>query len=526
MAITVNAVLDRAIDYAYATYPTVFAGFERSFMQEAFSAALTQVFPNEVALSTTSPDFESIILQLTTELSKNPVWYDSSTADTGRTLIRMVAAGIAYSQFSIERALQESFGHLASSPSSIYASAELLGVRVTRVVPAVVQVRLTRLDRATLFELPRFTVFSIGQQQFFNRDKITFPVDFYTVDVQLTQGTLYYNTFKGTGQPYQELEIGDGTKDLSDTDVYINVGGRDWERSNKNPWLFTEQEEKFGDNTTPNGDIQILFGNDIFGKAPPIASTIIVTWVRTLGEKAHFAQSGLPVTYNGPSINDQISGETLSNISLARDMIGPDFYARTASYARAAGENAVRRQDYRRWAIEYPGVKDALFRGQAELGPHKRSMMNVIGATVMSTTPLSNDDWIRFVTFMQEKGIFQCHFVRMDPAVVQADVEADIYCSPKASLAVIKDKLENNIRELFALRLGWLGFEIWKSDITDILEGVGELGGLVEYVDLLKPTTNLKLANKASYINLRSVKLNMFYSTRENASGRIDINQA
>lgn len=525
MAETVNAILDRTIDYAFATHPEMFGGFDRTAVQQSFATALAAVFPEEVSLSTTSPDFESVIFQLTTELSKDPVWYDNITAATGQTLIRWISAGIAYSQFSIERALQEAFGHLASSDSSIYAAAEWVGVRVQRVIPATVTVRLTRIDRPTLVELPEFTAFNIGTVPFFNRNKIIFQVDQMTVDVQLTQGEVLYSKFTATGQPYQELEIGDSTHDLSDTDVFVWVGGERWERSDQNPWLFNQNELKFLDATTPTGNLNIVFGNNIFGKSPDIGQTIDVIWVRSRGEIAHNAQSGLDVTYNGPSIDDDITGITLSNVGSARDMIGSAYYARMAPHMRAAGQNAVRRQDYRRWATDYPGIKDAMFRGQAELGPHKRSLMNVIGATVLTDNPMNSGEWDAFISYIQERGIFQCEYVRMDPAIIYTDVVADVWCSPKSSLTNIKAELEAKVRDLFKLRLGWLGWEVYKSDIIDILEGTGELGSRVEYVNLITPVNNVLLPNKAAYIKLNTVTLNMKYSTRDNFAGRLDINQ-
>lgn len=523
---TRNALLDKTIDVAYADNPTLFGGFDRAVIQQAFAAALDSLFPAEIALSTTSPDFESVMLQLLTELSNDPVWYDFSTSKTGQTLIRAVAAGIAYDQFSIERALQEAFGHLASSPNAIYATTELLGVRVSRVIPATVTVRFVRSDMATLFELPAFTTFTIDSVQFFNRDRIIFPIDSAQVDAQLAQGTLLSNDFLATGQPYFELEIGDGTADFSDTDVYVSVAGKAWQRSVEAPWTFTEQDEKFYDTTAPNGNIRISFGNNVFGKAPAINTTLGVTWVRTLGEAGHNFASGLDVTYNGPSIDTQLVGTTLSNITNARDMQEPDFYAKMAPHMRASPQNAVRRPDYRRWATEYPGVRDALFRGQAELGPQKRSMMNVIGVTLLTDTTFDDVQWYEFSSYMQEKGIFQCQFLRIDPQVIPVFVEADVYCSTKSSLPTIQTTLEQNVRSLFQYRLGWIGYEIWKSDITDILEGVGELGGIVEYVDLKSPTSNLVMTDKASYIQLTGVKLNMFYSKRDNFAGRLDINLA
>lgn len=521
---TINALVDRAVAKAYADHPELFGGYDPAVMSQVFNTAMAELFPSQVALSTVSPDFESVMLQLATELSKDPVWYDFIQAGTGQTLLRFIAAGIAYDQFSIERALQEGFGHLASSDQSIYASAEQLGVRVTRVVPPRVTVRLTRTDVATILELSKFTLFAINDIPFFNRKRIVFPLDVAVLDVELIQGTLYTAELTASGQPYFEIELGDGTKDISDVDVYVTVGGEEWQRSVDNPWNFLEDEKVFWDSTSPNGNLVIKFGNNIFGAAPTINAPILVRWVRTIGEKAHSAISNLEVTYQGPSINTQLSGITISGVEKGRDMQDASFYALMAPHMRAAGKNAVRRSDYRRWAVEYPGVKDALFRGQAELGPNKRSMMNVIGVTLLTEIPLTDFAYDRFVEYIQSRGIYQCEFLRMDPVAHDMQIIADVYCNQRASLSSVQAKLTQQIQDLFSYRLGWLGYEIQLSDITDALEGVGEMGGLIEYVLIQSPSKEQipVLANKASYVRLTNLQLNMHYSTRGNFAGRID----
>lgn len=523
MADTVNSLVNSAISKAYAENPSMFGGFPEIVIRDAFASAMNELFPAKVELSTTVPDYESIVIQLTTELSKDAIWYDFNTAATGQALIRYIAAGIAYGQFSIERALHEAFPSTASSDNSIFAIADLLGVRVQRVIPAHVTVRLTRTDTATLFELPRFTTFTINDIPFFSRERIIFPVDIQTIDIELHQGTLLQLEVGSNGQPFMDIELGDGNKDLSDVDTYVWVNGREWKRSVDNVWNFKELDEFFWDHTTPSGNLMVSFGSGIFGKVPPVNALIKIIWARCLGEVSNYSATDLTVTYKGPSLNTQLTGVTVSNITGAKDMLNADFYSLMAPNARASGKNAVRCSDYRRHAVEYPLVRDALFRGQAELGPRKRSMMNVIGVTLLSDVQLNDLEWARFVDYMTSKGIYQCEFRRMDPTPVNITIVADIFCSQKASLETVRQILLSEISKMFELRLGGLGYSIARSDITDVLEGIGETGGLVDYVVLKQPTTDSFLTNKAQYIRLQSVTLNMFYSTRANFSGRLDL---
>lgn len=523
MAETINRLVDNAIARAYASRPDLFAGYPEVVVRDAFSAAMTEIFPKYVELSTVRPDYESVILQLVNELSKDATWYDFITAGTGQALIRYIAAGITYGQFSIERALQEAFPHTASSESAVYAVTDLLGVRIQRVIPATVTVRFTRTDKATLLEVPRFTPFSIRDVAFFNRERIIFPVDTETLDIVLTQGQVQITEVPATGQPFLDIELGDGTKDISDIDVWTFVDGTEWIRSVENIWNFKELDENFWDHTTPSGNLMVSFGSGIFGKVPSVNKLVRIVWVRCLGEKGNYYASDLDVAYKGPSINTQLDGVTISNISGARDMLDANFYSIMAPHMRAAGQTAVRRSDYRRFAVEFPSIKDALVRGQAELGPHKRSMMNVLGITLLSDAPINPVNWNKFIEHMTDKGIYQCEFIRMDPKEYKVSIEADIFCTQKASLPLVQQTLTSAIQKMFRYRLGWLGYSIMRSDITDTLEGIGETGGLVDYVILKTPNVDLVLQDKSYYLKLDTLKLNMFYSTRANFVGNLDL---
>lgn len=70
MADTINSLVNIAISKAYADNPTLFGGFPEIVIRDAFANAIDALFPAKVELSTTAPDYESVVIQLTTELSK------------------------------------------------------------------------------------------------------------------------------------------------------------------------------------------------------------------------------------------------------------------------------------------------------------------------------------------------------------------------------------------------------------------------------------------------------------------------
>lgn len=85
-------------------------------------------------LSDTSPDFESLVLQLQLFLDSKGTWSDVLPSSLGQTLIEMMAAVGAFNQFAIESALREAFLTTAKRQSSVYAVARMLGVRLVRKV--------------------------------------------------------------------------------------------------------------------------------------------------------------------------------------------------------------------------------------------------------------------------------------------------------------------------------------------------------------------------------------------------------
>lgn len=528
---TISKLSTKVVDDLFNTYPNMFTGVNRSIYVNAFQVALTDVIQSEIQLSRTEPDYERIMLTLTQALSEDALWYDLLTSGTGKAILRMIASGIAYDQFAIMRAFQEAFPETASADSSIMAATRMLGVRPRRRLPARVSVTLTRPDTGTYLEVPRYSVFTVNGVKFFNREKIVFKASSLSVNAYLFQGLVRTETLESTGEPFQRFVLGDGTKTPADADVRVTVNGVEWSLIQEGPWTLERGSYQVYESTTASGDIELSFGNGDYGAVPDMSAIISVTWVETLGPLGNIDASGLPVEWEDMPSGVTVSGITTSNAEGGDYEIKSAVYRKIAPSLRASNNRAVRRSDYKAEALKFAGVKDALFRGQAELAPNRRSMMNVIGVTLLTDAPWTSTQKENFEREFQEKiGIYQLEFLWIDPTYQVQNIVADVYCKPDAPLEDVRTELIAALKELYEFRVNYLGFSIYQTDITDILNGrrasspSEQLERAIEYVVLdTSVTKDIILTKKTEYVKLGDITLNLHYTTRNGYSGRLDL---
>lgn len=525
MSDTINAIIKAALDYAYNQNSAFLVGLNRSNLELEMQAAFEAVVPTVLTLDSTQPDFEAVYLRLVQELQAKPTWLDIIPSGAGMTLLRNISAGIAYNNFGIERGLQESFPQIAFSDSGIAMGTRMLGVRLQRRIPSRVNTRLTRPDDGTIVTIPALSQFIIRGFDFFNRDQIVFNSFDVSVNATLYQGTI--RTLEGIaeGIPYETIEIGSENGQISNEDIYVKVSGVDWERRAVGMYHFLPQETSFFEDTLPNSNVEVVFGNGAFGAVPPLGSPVAITWVETEGLAADFPTIGLQISQKNAQSGIDVTGETLSNIYGGAEAKSLGFYKAMAPHIRAANNRAVRRSDYRAVALKYPNVVDALWRGQAELNPGKRNWMNILGATILTSldTPWNNLQWDDFIAYMRENGIYQTEILRMDPTPVDIAISGKVYCRPQANLELVKNKLLTDVSTAFGPRLNALGYSVFQSDIADVLEGKNEYEELVEYVTDIVPSADATVSGPTQYVRVTSVTLEMFYTTRGGFTGRRDL---
>jgi hypothetical protein len=279
-------------------------------------------------LSNVKPDFESIARQLEDNLRNRSSWKDIYSDSGGETLIHFNSAVSTFDQWTLERLFKEAFPISAHNDSSIYAAAAMLGIRISRKIPGIQLCKINRVNkvnlpaRETLIVGP-YTQFYINEAiPFFNRVTLNYlNYSNELTGVYLYQGQVMSKTYKSDGTAFQRFVLPSlSPMSISDIDLKITIDGVEWRTIQDGLWNYG-LENIVSDLTLGNGDVEIQFGNGMNGNIPAQGSSIVVTYVETLGAKqtliANNSQVASMIQLNGYVLEGAVTKEqkvTLSSI--------------------------------------------------------------------------------------------------------------------------------------------------------------------------------------------------------------------
>lgn len=434
-------------------------------------------------LSTVHPDFESIKSQLQSILSGKDSWKDLITTSTGTTLIEFIAAAGAFSQYSIESALQETSLDTAKLDSSVYSIARMLGVRIQRKRPSSMTATLTRVGTGAALTIPAYTQFKVGNTSVFNRVSFTFNVGVGTLSATLYEGRVKTVKAKGSDSIFQNFISSDEGFTVSNEDVLVKVDGVTIPVTHEGLWHFKNKAPAVQDATTKLGALSLLFGNDFFGFKPKINSDISITYAVTNGT------AGESVLVNGSPIRSDIyadlAGVGTSSLTAGGDENPASTYRRISPILFASGDRSVTENEYNALALTYPGVLDCSVVGQRKLSPSRLEYMNLVRLSLLTTTPWNDAAYNAFVDWYSQKTMYAVRFYREDPVARDYAITAKIYCNNRAyDLASIQSKVYDALVSLTTPKQLFIGLNIFKSDIYSIIMAVDDA---IEYVDLDSP---------------------------------------
>lgn len=528
-------------------YRTRFGDVSSEQLRLEVQAAIDSLLPERITLSTSRPDYDNVLFRLMREIEKGDAWKDTTLSSTGQMILRMLSADIDFAQFSIMRALQEAFPHTARNPSSIIAAARGHGIHIQRNTPASLTAKFKRGDKLGAFSIPAWSQFSVAESgALFNRHQINFDVNDLEVIAELHEGSVREVEVNSTGVPLQIIEIGDETFGISDVDLRVLIDGSEWTLSRASIWNADATDKFFWENTLPNGNVEIRFGDGVWGVAPPPGIRAKVLWVETKGFEGNDSRSEQEITWKDAPSGVTLEIESTSPLLSGNDRLSVNYYRVFSGDRRGADggsqKRAILRKDFRAHAASYPGVFDAVYRGQAELGSNKRSWMNIVGITLLTDPVFTEQRWQDFVKFMKGGGDYEgltldnLEMLRLDPTPVVLNVKATIACRINADLASVKARLIQNLTVATTPRIGSLGFNYYKSDVYDLLSGLPpsqlfgdletvedqvdrrqDLNSLIEYVILDEPTDEIILNTPMKWVKLGTVDLDVRYSKQRRA---------
>ena len=493
---------------------------------------LPSLFPKSLSLIRTRPDYESVLAALMREVEKSSVWADSDISATGQMLLRAIAADVDYGQFSIARALQEAFPDTARSDDAVLLNARALGNRISRNKPAKLLAIIDRPDTDTILSIPAYEPWTVRYEDdnvtFFNRQIAVFNTGEPTLNVELFEGTPSSLTVVSSGVRFQTIEVGFENGLIGEDDFRVFVDGEEWIRVSDPLWHYGPTDKVFWETTLSTKNVEIRFGSGDYGAVPAAGINIDVYWVETKGGKANRPEFGLKVTapVAAQSGFGSLTGLSTSAAANGADALPVEYYKHFAGNQRASGGRAVRRSDFRDMALRFgTPVKDALFRGQAEIAPSRPSMMNIVEATILAVPPMTQGDWLAFQEYMDRKMIYRVELRRRDPIIIPMTINAEVYCRPEANLGEAAERLRQRIYTAFepSPYANSLSYPWFMSDITSKLEGTDDLGDVVEYIKLISPAAEIEYPQTPFWVQLEGLTLAMSYTTRsKNFAGRRD----
>lgn len=470
----------------------------------------------QLIISDMSMDFDQFVSDFESYLQKKGSWKGNLTTMTGQTLIELVAALGTFDQTKINRAFQDCFAETAVSDSAIRACAVMQGVRMTRRLPAQIEVELTA-PRGLV--IPAYSQFQCAGYSFFNREAFKFlggEEDTVTLTVTMYQGEVVIYEITGNGTNLQAWVSSEDNFVVSDRDVKVEINDEEIPVSYAGLWNYKNQPA-CQDLTTSTGRLIIHFGTNemstvrssdlteiepiTYGTVPGINDTVRITYCTTEGASGNnYITLDNTVTIDG--YND-VEGTALTNPRYGSAEKSTLTYKNNTASSFGTYGSAVTKAQYSAIVNTYPGVIDTITQAQREINPGDLQYMNVIWVTGVTTEPWNATQKQEFCKWCEKQSMYSTRFVWVDAEEVPREISMRVYCFNSAVLTTVEDNVKRAIFDLFKARPGILMTNIYRSDI---INAALKSDANISYVTLEEPTVDFIVTPPTS--PLLSFKIN------------------
>lgn len=465
-------------------------------------------------LSKVTADFDGFVEALVNHLQQSDAWKDTIVASQGLTLIDMIAGVGASNQFYIEMGAREGFPSSAVRESSVYAATRMLGVRISRKLPASVPCYLTN-ETSTAKVISPLSQFSVGPRFFFNRSQIVIPAGATVTAIPLYEGQIRTKEFDLATIPdlgFNEFHLNEPGFGVSDIDLQVTTYDLStlqtdiWFPTEDSLFELTATQRVFFDNTTGEGDAVLTFGDGQFGRQLPTLGTLTVKYAVTEGAEASrsITEPKIKVTLGTEPL---INGETSAQVSGGASNKPAIYYKLYGPNAFRARKRIISIADYNAVTNLYPGIADAVALGQRDIAPNDITYMNVIRICLLpevadtmggvNPNPQSQA-WRDFLQWLEKKKHKAVQIQTWNPVKIVVSVSVTVAILAQYDPDTIRARAVEAIKNIFKRRPGTLGRRLAYSDISDVckrLEGV-------DYVVVHNPTEDVVPDSQLKYVDL------------------------
>lgn len=436
-------------------------------------------------------DYPTLLTALQNQLAAKSAWKDLYKSATGEMLIELLAAVGTEVLYYIERRAQESYIITAQNLSSVINLVRLLNYIPVRNVSAtgILTFIPEALPVTNTITIPKFT----NCQNSSGRNYLTMVEGNITpgqtsVDIPGIQGVLITKTFTSTGSTAQEYNIGsikientnlpttiNSVPDWSSLIVTITSGGLPTVWTNVTSFLnATTTSTEYIIRPELDGTITIIFGNNVFGKAPLLGDTIQIQYIDSDGVDGNIYNVGLI-----NSVYDSIvPGVGVSNTTT---FLGGDN-AETIDQIRvngpavfATGDRLVTKKDFNAVILAYPGVGDVNVWGEnEETTPNYNNYNQVKIALILQNWILPDSTFETNLTnFLYAKSLMTVRYSFVTPDILEIVPTLTVDLVAGASVSYTEALIDVAFQNMFLLGSETkLGVSKYHSDIIGTLEAL------------------------------------------------------
>ena len=432
----------------------------------------------DLVIPDTATDFTDFVNTFQDYLSTKDVWRGTLTTMTSQTLIELVAAVGTFMEARNIRVAEDAFAETAQSDDSIRSITQMQGLRMTRKLPAGLEVTMTSTITQTINPM---TQFLCAGQYYFNREQLFFQAG-VAQSITLFQGQVFAFAMNGLGSPRQTFLSDEDAFAVSDQDVRVYINSTLIPKTFGTLWNYRDLPA-YGDLTTSDGRLLIVFGSEQFGYTPLVADTVVIQYAITQGaDGSNQTLQGKPVTVDG---HPEITGNATANPTGGGDEQPVQTYKNLSSGAFGTYSSAVTKSQYLATIGTYPGVIDSVTQAQRDINPMALEWMNVIRISALTTTQWTQQQQQDYIKYLQTVTMYAPRFVWQDPVPVLQTIEVTVYCFNTAILSKVQADCEAKIEQLFAPRSGLLMTNFYNYDLENACRIAG--AGAVSYVKVTKP---------------------------------------
>lgn len=483
---------------------------------------------NTLSSAFTPADSDSIYRRLRTimESAEDPdirrVWQASLQQSTTERLLRTLVRAVEMALYAIDRATEERHIDTALLESTIRSILRDMDVRAMRKVPAGVNVYISRKSPTNVQRvIPAFTNFTGGGVVCYSRYPINFPIGVTVVKARLYVGTIKTAQFESDGTDYQEwlspedgFKVSDGRESINGVDyndMIVSVSGTPVRVTEHDQWwdMFSESTKAVKDRTTIDGRCQLIFGDNQYGYKPALGTIVQIRYVLTNGSADNISTFSSTLTMSGdtdisayPVFNQDNVGNNQFKLGISggANEVPASNYRKTGPLLYASAGTATRRKSAQAWALNFPGIADALVLPQSKTDPNDRRLMNVkkvcllkggegIDADDYLVDSTTASAWLHHFNVRRPNTVGDVAFYPPIPSMPKLDIVLE--CQPYVTLALAEESARQAIADLFKYKPGSLRRTILVSELFDKcmysttgISGVrhnGQLNDLVTY---------------------------------------------